>query len=140
MRKLKKMTLNEAVEKIKKALEQNQNVIFAYLYGSVATGKTHKFSDIDIAVYLQDYTADNFLKILASLPTDIPYEIDVRVLNMVPPLLRYSIIKNGRLLFTRNSRMTKDFVYRTLVEALEIKEDIERIRKAKLERFLNAYE
>ncbi|MEQ9715522.1 MAG: nucleotidyltransferase domain-containing protein [Candidatus Asgardarchaeum sp.] len=134
------MTLNEAVEKIKKALEQNQNVIFAYLYGSVATGKTHKFSDIDIAVYLQDYTADNFLKILASLPTDIPYEIDVRVLNMVPPLLRYSIIKNGRLLFTRNSRMTKDFVYRTLVEALEIKEDIERIRKAKLERFLNAYE
>jgi len=137
---LKKMTLNEAVEKIKKALEQNQNVIFAYLYGSVATGKTHKFSDIDIAVYLQDYTADNFLKILASLPTDIPYEIDVRVLNMVPPLLRYSIIKNGRLLFTRNSRMTKDFVYRTLVEALEIKEDIERIRKAKLERFLNAYE
>lgn len=137
---MKKMTLNEAVEKIKKALEQNQNVIFAYLYGSVATGKTHKFSDIDIAVYLQDYTADNFLKILASLPTDIPYEIDVRVLNMVPPLLRYSIIKNGRLLFTRNSRMTKDFVYRTLVEALEIKEDIERIRKAKLERFLNAYE
>ena len=137
---MKKMTLNEAVEKIKKALEQNQNVIFAYLYGSVATGKTHKFSDIDIAVYLQDYTADNFLKILASLPTYIPYEIDVRVLNMVPPLLRYSIIKNGRLLFTRNSRMTKDFVYRTLVEALEIKEDIERIRKAKLERFLNAYE
>lgn len=137
---MKKITLNEAVEKIKKALEKNQNVIFAYLYGSVATGKTHKFSDIDIAVYLQDYTADNFLKILASLPTDIPYEIDVRVLNMAPPLLRYSIIKNGRLLFTRNNRMTKDFVYRTLVEALEIKEDIEKIIKAKLERFLNAYE
>lgn len=42
---------------------KDENVIFAYLYGSVARGDTHKFSDIDIAVFFREPVTENYNKL-----------------------------------------------------------------------------
>ena len=44
----------EIVDRIKGILTKDEDITFAYLYGSFAWGITHKASDIDIAVYLKD--------------------------------------------------------------------------------------
>ena len=45
---------------LKKGLEKERDILFAYIFGSRATGKVHPESDLDIVVYfkepLKDYT------------------------------------------------------------------------------------
>ncbi|MGQ4834468.1 MAG: type VII toxin-antitoxin system MntA family adenylyltransferase antitoxin [Candidatus Asgardarchaeia archaeon] len=138
---MEKVALNqkykEAIDKITKNLKKNPNVIFAYLYGSIVKGTTHRFSDIDIAVYLKDASTEKFLEVLACIPDDVPFEVDIKDLNTAPPLLRYFVIKDGLLLFTKNRKLLANFKYKTLLIALDIKDDIEKLRKMRLERFLS---
>lgn len=138
---VEKVALNqkykEAIDKITKNLKKNPNVIFAYLYGSIVKGTTHRFSDIDIAVYLKDASTEKFLEVLACIPDDVPFEVDIKDLNTAPPLLRYFVIKDGLLLFTKNRKLLANFKYKTLLIALDIKDDIEKLRKMRLERFLS---
>jgi predicted nucleotidyltransferase len=37
-----------------RAVFEAEPVLFAYLYGSRVTGRTHRFSDVDVAVYLEE--------------------------------------------------------------------------------------
>jgi predicted nucleotidyltransferase len=45
------------IESLGRALERCPHVVFAYLFGSAATGRLRPLSDVDVAVYL-DETAD----------------------------------------------------------------------------------
>jgi len=122
---------------IREALLEDENVMFAYIFGSVARGTAHGLSDVDIAVYLRDPSTESYLKLLGRLPTRACKELDV-VLNTAPPLLRYRIIKEGKLLFARDRSLLSSFIYTNLLEALEIKESIEPIRREKVRRIVNA--
>ncbi|BCB95254.1 hypothetical protein JZK55_01760 [Dissulfurispira thermophila] len=50
---MRKTIKNNGISKIKKSLKKDDNVIFALLFGSYATGKQKKDSDIDIAIYFK---------------------------------------------------------------------------------------
>ena len=76
------------MEKIIKAMEEDPEILFAYIFGSYAKGTQKESSDIDVAVYLRDEStlereplypsrpAINIERALAEKRT-----IDVRVLN-----------------------------------------------------------
>mgnify|MGYP003875519029 CR=1 FL=1 len=105
------------VERIVKILREYEVVIFAYLFGSHARGEAGKLSDIDVAVYLdpsltQDAMWDTFLDIASRLSfRDV--EVDVVLLNTTSYRLAFEVLK-GRLLFSRDEEMRKEFIYRTL--------------------------
>jgi len=128
---------NKILSLLKRFLEEEKEVIFAYLYGSYARGKTHPFSDVDIAVYLRENDFKTYMQLLAKLP-EIGKEIDLRVLNDASPLFKYKVIKEGKLLVNKDDGLLKKFIYETLIEALEIKDIIEEMRKKRIERLLNA--
>ena len=128
---------NKILSLLKRFLEEEKEVIFAYLYGSYARGKTHPFSDVDIAVYLRENDFKTYMQLLAKLP-EIGKEIDLRVLNDASPLFKYKVIKEGKLLVNKDDELLKKFIYETLIEALEIKDIIEEMRKKRIERLLNA--
>jgi len=130
--------MDDDVKKIKEALEKDENVIFAYLYGSYSRGKRHKFSDIDIAVFLKKYDTNAYMELFSRVPTVLKKEVDIRILNDAPPLFKYKIIKEGNLLFVKNLEILKEFIYTTLLTALEIREQIEDIRRRRFERILYA--
>lgn len=132
------MHVKEILKRVTDILVRDDNIIFAYLYGSLAKGKYHKFSDIDIGVYLRDPTPEKYSNIYLLFPENLGRNVDITLLNDAPPLLRYDIIKHGILLFSKDEKDRKNFVFHTLVEALDIKEALERCRKRRLERFLNA--
>ncbi len=94
-----------------------EDVIFAYLFGSHARGKASKMSDIDVAVYLNpslppDVMWNTFLDIASRLSFR-QVKVDVVLLNTASYRLSYEVLR-GRLLFSRDERMRKEFVYRTL--------------------------
>ncbi len=105
------------VERIVEILKEYEDVIFAYLFGSHARGEASKMSDIDVAVYLNpslppDVMWNTFLDIASRLSFR-QVKVDVVLLNTASYRLSYEVLR-GRLLFSKDERMRKEFVYRTL--------------------------
>ena len=118
------------IEILTKTLSAFDDVIFAYLYGSFARGEHHKFSDVDVAIYLKRPSGEIYLDILGATEID-GAEIDLKVLNNAPPIFRYRVIKEGILLLCRDEELHENFIFHTLIEALEF---IEIFRKLLMQR------
>jgi predicted nucleotidyltransferase len=91
-------------------LHSHPKVLFAYLFGSLVRGFRQPLSDVDIAVYLENY--ENFsktkLEILESLADVLQTdEIDLVILNTASLPLAMNILRENRILvdkqpFTRH--------------------------------------
>ena len=103
---------NELRVQLTHALESRQEVLDAYLFGSQARGEARTLSDIDVAVYIDEqhvaagpygYRADLITHLMTELRTNA---IDVVVLNQAPPLLYHRVLRDGRMLLSRDLRAT----------------------------------
>lgn len=92
---------NSLLDVIKNFLANTRIVKFAYLFGSHARDNPGPLSDIDLAVYL-DNRIDLFsarLRLLEDLSRQLKGQsLDLVVLNNTPLVLRYEIIRDGRVL------------------------------------------
>ncbi len=90
------------------ALSRTHPVILAYVFGSQARGTADAHSDLDIALLLDaslspEERFDLRLSLRRALATALeidPDTLDLVILQDVPVLLRYNILRGGRLLFT----------------------------------------
>ena len=82
-------------------LQSHRNVLFAYLFGSLAKGDPAPLSDVDIAVFLKEGVdvAKNKLELLGGLidilQTD---EIDLVILNIAHLPLLMNILRNKKVI------------------------------------------
>lgn len=89
---------------IRTVFERFPSIKLGYLFGSQATGTTGPFSDVDVAVYLDEPTSqDRFetkLRLMNELSTSLHRDdIDVVVLNdLDTPEFAYFIIADGTIL------------------------------------------
>jgi len=85
--------------------------MFAYLFGSMATGKMNRLSDMDIAVYLEGADlAEKRLEIIGDLCDHLKTDrIDLVILNTVPLPLKARILKNRRILSDRHPFVRHSF-------------------------------
>jgi len=94
------------------------------LFGSSISGNTHKRSDIDLA-FLFDKPADMLdltNMVIKTLHTD---KVDVVDLKRASPLLRYSVVKSGRLLYERDKGLFSDFyslTFRMYVDSKKLRD------------------
>lgn len=101
-------------ERLIDVLSAHPEIPFAYLYGSAVTGRRHGLSDIDVAAYVDRtalaehddepggelrYWALLFDEVQQALPGE---DIDLVLLHRAPPLLADRILRDGRLLFSRD--------------------------------------
>lgn len=95
----------EKIKSIVGVLQEYQNIKYAYLFGSQVGENAGPLSDIDIAVYVVPKAKPDFLlEVYAKLsPVLKKNEIDLVDLAdpAVSPLLKYSVVKEGLLLFER---------------------------------------
>jgi len=109
-------------------LSGDDRVIFAYIFGGLASGEQRPLSDIDIAVYLDSYLdkADAKLEIIGALSTVLKTdEIDLVILNDASTSLVGRILKNKRLIVDKQPFLRHSF------ESLALREffDFSRIEK-----------
>ena len=86
--------------------EEGLQLIF--LFGSAVSGKVHKQSDIDLA-FLFDKPVDILTltnKVIKLLHTD---NIDVVDLKRTTPLMKFSVVKNGILIYEREPGVFNEF-------------------------------
>lgn len=118
------MQRKEMIEKLAGYFNKQAEIKVAYLFGSMAKGRVGRLSDVDIAIFIDERLERNKrndlqLKILsdliALLNTD---KIDIVVMNELPILMKYNIIKNGIIL--------KDDEERAKIEAKILSEYLDR--------------
>jgi len=121
--KRKKITLEEKqrlVKRIKKFLEKEKTILFAYIYGSFAEGT--KFNDIDIAIFFDEkqFPEKNkifnySLKLCSEIEnnTGNHYQVEIHPLNLAPLSFRFAVITDGKLLIAREDDSRVDFEVRT---------------------------
>ncbi|HHF55861.1 MAG TPA: nucleotidyltransferase domain-containing protein [Thermoplasmatales archaeon] len=118
------MQRKEMIEKLAGYFNKQAEIKVAYLFGSMAKGRAGRLSDVDIAIFIDERLERNKrndlqLKILsdliALLNTD---KIDIVVMNELPILMKYNIIKNGIIL--------KDDEERAKIEAKILSEYLDR--------------
>jgi predicted nucleotidyltransferase len=86
-------------------LEARGDILFAYLFGSQASGTTGPLSDVDVAVFTRSpISFDARLLMLADLTMFLKTDaVDLIELRDAPPLLTYEVVSSGQLLFSKDS-------------------------------------
>ncbi|MDZ7261490.1 MAG: nucleotidyltransferase domain-containing protein [candidate division KSB1 bacterium] len=102
--------------RLKGYFTKRPEVLFAYLFGSQAKGRSHRFSDIDVAIFVDynlcqpqnfGYEAYVIADLMQVLKTN---DVDLVILNEASPLLSHQVIKYGRLVFSRDEARRIHFV------------------------------
>lgn len=98
---------DDLAARLANALSSREDVVFAYLFGSQAKGRTHPRSDVDVAVWLREpYDRASFAQVLqvTGAATDAlrRSDVDVVVLNEAPLPLAFEALRSGRLLFSKD--------------------------------------
>jgi uncharacterized protein len=121
---------NSLLDVIKHFFTNSRAVKFAYLFGSHSRGNAGPLSDVDLAIYLDNRM--NLFSARLALLEDLGRQLkgqscDLVVLNDAPLVLRYEIIRDGKVLKENKSRRI-EFETRVLREYL----DTEAIRSVHL--------
>ena len=109
------ITIQNDLLRIAPRIFTSHPVLFAYLYGSYATGSVHPFSDLDIGVYVEktSYRKNLELELLLSLEIDEKLgrriESEVRVINRLPLVIKGQIVTEGTLIYSKDEILRADF-------------------------------
>ena len=99
-------------------LETQQDVVAAYLCGSLAQHRATPRSDVDIAILLSrtpDVLAgepDRQLQLMAEIERFADRDVDVIILNTATPTLQYQLLRTGRRLYEGDRQARIDFEVR----------------------------
>jgi predicted nucleotidyltransferase len=119
---------------LREEMDREPNILFSYLYGSYAYGIIHSESDIDVAVYITPSEMNEYLKmekrILSSLIDKIHTDkIDLRIINTLPLILQYQILKEGIPILIKDEQARVDFETQVMIRFFELKPYIDEYRE-----------
>jgi len=113
-------SIEEIEPALRSFLEEKPEILVAYLFGSVVSGRARPDSDVDIAVLVADdvMRGDSFqyrLQRMADLMNVLQRDdVDFVLLNEAPPLLAHRILKKGKLIVERSPSARIAFQVRTM--------------------------
>lgn len=117
------VTGEELEQRLRERLEREADVLVAYLYGSRARGKAGPLSDVDVAVLLRE-DGDLFerrLELIAAVAEVTGSEAaDVVLLNEIPVALGYRVLRDGKILLSRDERARVHYFVRTVDRYLDM--------------------
>ena len=109
---IKEITMDEIRNTLNGYLQKHPEIEVAYIFGSLAQGKTNALSDIDIAIitdsqqinnktYRYGYKAEILTDLIKLFKTN---NIDLVILNKANTLLKHRVLHNGILIYSKNER------------------------------------
>ena len=124
-----KINLTTVKKKLLGYFKNHKEILFAYIFGSQITKKTNKFSDIDIAIFIDKikikddlyrygYQAETLTDIMNLLGTN---KVDLVILNDVKPLLKHRVIYFGELIYSINEKERINFQVDTINKYMDYK-------------------
>ena len=118
------------IEKLKSFLADDDNILFAYLFGSFSKGDEHARSDVDIAVYFKEESFDEQLRVIHELSKLVKRDVDLVVLNHVKNMFLLEDIMNGDLLKDSSTDERAYFEVKKMHEIIDYKSFKRRLNAA----------
>jgi len=118
-----------------------QPVLFAYLYGSYATGVVHPFSDLDIGIYIERLPERKHLELELSLSLALDSALnaevasEIRIINELPLAILGNIVTEGALIYCRDETLRVDFEISVRSAYFDFLPVIHKHNKAYIDRF-----
>lgn len=101
-------------------LENQSNIVFAFMFGSRTKRKERFGSDLDIAVYFKEEPPLlDIGKLVNELEEASGYKVDLISLNDIHkknPRLAFSVLAEGMLLFSNNEKVLNEFRKKVYLE------------------------
>lgn len=110
-------------QKIITELSCNRNVEAVILFGSCATKKDKPYSDIDLCVITSPKATSDGLNEILSFSSR---KIDLSLFIRLPLYIQYRVMKEGKVLFVRDSLRLHRIKVNTILRYLDFKPLIER--------------
>jgi predicted nucleotidyltransferase len=124
---------------ISEYLKDKEDVIAAYIYGSIGSEGEGKQSDLDIALLThpfrnrrESYKAR--IHYLHEIQRLVKMDVDLIFLQEVGELLAYQVFKKGRIIFERDKRSHVSFKASKIIQCL----DFQQIEKGMQKGMINA--
>ena len=117
---------SKTLESLKSSLDNRQEVLLAFLFGSFAGKRIRRSSDVDIGILFKSVPGIHAINDLREeLSSILQREVDLAILNHASPVLNMQILKNGILLYARDRK----HFHRFFVDTVNQYDDLKRIRK-----------
>jgi uncharacterized protein len=115
--------------------------VSAYLFGSVAEGRAHRESDVDVGVLLDRAvfpSAEERMEVRISLGSDLvdlldTNDVDLVILNDAPPELGRAIVTRGRRVYCADAEADHAYVRDVQLRAADLAPWLRRVRRVKLD-------
>ncbi|MEK6737069.1 MAG: nucleotidyltransferase domain-containing protein [Planctomycetota bacterium] len=89
---------NAKMQDLTPIFRRRKNIAAVYIFGSTATGRDRRGSDIDLAIIAKKAIARREkLKLEADLSSRLRQDVDLVVFGQAAPLLQHQILKYGSL-------------------------------------------
>ena len=126
------------LKKLKKIFAEYNKIKAAYLFGSCATGKQNRNSDLDIGILLaEDYDEMIKLDILTKLTKSNFDNVDLVIINNVSILVKYEVIKHNQLIYCKEDFDSSAYFSKIIRLFLDFKPYLEVQRMYLKERIIN---
>jgi len=119
-------------------------ITIVYLFGSKATGTGSSLSDIDIGVVLKESPSGKDTRVLYHNLYGLFAELypasrlDIVFLYEAPLSLQYSAIREGKILFEKDPRLTVDYENIVMNQYLDFRPVLDYFDEVTMERYANA--
>lgn len=112
---------------LQQRLQHYPEIVAAYLFGSVVTGKMTPMSDVDIAILLPKQTSYRrelslAFDVMSEAQKIFHRESDVKVLNRIKDLpFLYEVLSTGKLIYESDRAKHREFVAHAVIAYLDFK-------------------
>lgn len=103
--------MNIEINKLVKDSSKIKSVNAIVLFGSQATGKNNKNSDIDLCFFGKIKDEDKL-----NIQRMFPEKYDISFFNELPIWIKTRVFKEGKILFLKNKEEYMDVVFKTMHE------------------------
>ncbi|MDI3309966.1 MAG: nucleotidyltransferase domain-containing protein [Thermoanaerobacterium sp.] len=118
---------------LKEFFKDREDIIMAFLFGSVAKGKSMKESDIDIAVYFKNYNEKLVFKLWNELEDLLKKDVDLVVLNIANASIAWEALR-GKKIVVNDENFYLNYMLNVSMEAEDFREVVLDIYKIRQER------
>ena len=134
------MSKPDMSDALQDALRAIPGLVSAYLFGSAATGREHRESDVDVAVLVDraayPTAAERFelrLTVSTALHQAAARDVDLVILNDTPPQFARRIMTEGYRLLSNDAQQEHAHLRMVLSRAADLEPFLRRTRAIKLQ-------
>lgn len=120
-------------------LEGMPGIVSAYVFGSMANGRAHRESDVDVGILLDrklfptaTQRFETRLRLTGRLGAAVARDVDLVILNDAPPQLARHIMTRGLRLMISNPAADHEFLRTVLSRAADVEPFLHSTRRLKL--------